>query len=394
MTSSTSPDLFLPEYESLPAWLFIPFVLVSLVESIIGVVGNILVILVLLFSAKSSTSQTSHHYFIINLALSDFVLCLFTMPLNTYRSLYIYMTFPPAFCKLTDSFPAINICVSSLTIVTISIYRYCLVCYPHQRCLGTLSTFLIMISIWLLAIGAASPLFIYSRSIPAYDQNLIENMLEVVCHSSTDKSCERTHAKIYQRFHVCHESWPPYGELRLLYTIFMLFLQFLLPILIICLTYYQVMVKLRERKYLSRFREQRTSIAVQRSSRATMLVGRVAERNRITCATACHPRTRVSFFVSRATDIVDRFDLTSRVLSKSTNIDEPRSTSGRVTSVRLCHSSLSVFDCAQQLLVRFIAIDSAARRSRASHRRSRLACLPESNATRTRPLSHLNDALL
>ena len=247
MSSQTSTELILPEYESLPRWLSTPFVIISSIESLSGVIGNLVVIFILLFFSKSNTPQISHHYFIVNLALSDFVLCLFTMPLNTYRSLYIYMTFPPAFCKLADSFPAINICVSSLTIVTISIYRYLLVCYPHKKPLGTLGTFAIMISIWLLAIGAASPLFLYSESIPAYDQALIETMLEVVCQPGMNESCRSTYAKIYQRLHVCHESWPSVGELRLLYTIFMFALQFILPIFIICLTYYRVMIKLRER---------------------------------------------------------------------------------------------------------------------------------------------------
>jgi hypothetical protein len=170
------------------------------------------------------------------------------MPLNTYRSLNIYMTFPPAFCKLADSFPAINICVSSLTIVAISIYRYLLVCYPYKEIIGKFSTFIIMIGIWLLAICAASPLFIYSRSIPAYDDFIIESMVTDSCYQSLDSSCETKYTNMYERLHVCIESWPERGELRLLYTIFMLFLQFILPIFIICVTYYQVMVKLSERK--------------------------------------------------------------------------------------------------------------------------------------------------
>ena len=244
-----STDLFLPDYQPLPRWLFILFASVSTIESAVGVIGNLVVILVLLFfSSKSHTPSTFHHCFIVNLALSDFILCLFTMPLNTYRSLKVYMTFPPAFCKLADSFPAINICVSSLTIVAISIYRYLLVCYPHKTFIGTYSTFAIMISIWLLAIGAASPLFIYSRSIPFYDEDLIGSVMELFCNSSADPSCDSAPISFDKNKHVCSESWPEYGELRLLYTIFMLFLQFILPISIICITYYRVMLKLRERE--------------------------------------------------------------------------------------------------------------------------------------------------
>ncbi|CAF3459015.1 unnamed protein product [Rotaria socialis] len=255
-----STDSLIPEFESLPRWLLIPFIIISILESIIGIIGNILVIFIILFLSKSNTLQTSHNCFIINLALSDFVLCLFTMPLNTYRSLYVYMSFPPAFCKLADSFPAINICVSSLTIVTISVYRYLVVYYPHKNFIGTCSTCIIMISIWLLAIGAASPLFFYSRSIPAYDESLIDTMVTDICSQELNSSCEEKYFSMYKRLHICHESWPKHSGLQLSYTIFMLFLQFILPILIICITYYQIVIKLRER-FRFRFLMKRNNIA-------------------------------------------------------------------------------------------------------------------------------------
>lgn len=253
MTNLTTGDLLLPDGKSLtslPQWLLIVFVIISIIESLLGIIGNTLVIIVISCLGKSQIVQSPHNCFIINLALSDLVLCLFTMPLNTYRSLYIYMRFPPAFCKLADSFPAINVCVSSLTIVTISIYRYLVVCYPHMKFNGRFVTSLIMISIWVLAIVAASPLFIYSLSTQVYDKILIESMVEMICMNSFDDSCRKNHYETYRDLHVCHESWPKDGNWHLLYTIFIFFLQFILPISIICITYYQVMIKLRERKFI------------------------------------------------------------------------------------------------------------------------------------------------
>ncbi|CAF0758969.1 unnamed protein product [Adineta steineri] len=263
MTNLTSPESLLPDMESnssLPRWLLIPFMIISIIESILGIVGNSLVIIVISCVGKSNILHIPYNSFIVNLALSDLVLCLFTMPLNTYRSLNIYMTFPPAFCKLADSFPAINVCVSSLTIVAISIHRYLVVCYPHKKLIGSFLTFLIMISIWLLAIGAASPLFIYSLSSQVYDDGFIGIIANYLCTNSMNDSCKENQYKIYQRFHVCHESWPKYGNWRLVYTIFMFFLQFILPISIICITYYQIMVKLRER-FRYRFLIKRHNIA-------------------------------------------------------------------------------------------------------------------------------------
>jgi hypothetical protein len=250
MINLTSQDSLFHDVESftsLPKWLLIPFIIISIIESILGIVGNSLVIIVISCIGKSNISNGSHNFFIVNLALSDLVLCLFTMPLNTYRSLNIYMTFPPAFCKLADSFPAINVCVSSLTIVAISIYRYLVVCYPHKKFNGRFLTFFIMIGIWVLAITAASPLFIYSLSSRIYDDVVIETMIEILCIHSTDDSCKDNYYKTYKRLHVCHEEWPKHRNWHLLYTIFMFFLQFILPISIICITYSQVMLKLRER---------------------------------------------------------------------------------------------------------------------------------------------------
>ena len=251
MSNFSVTDSLLSDVEStssLPNWFLIPFITISIIESILGIVGNTIVIIVISFIGKASLLHRPHNCFIVNLALSDLVLCLFTMPLNTYRSSVIYMKFPPAFCKLADSFPAINVCVSSLTIVGISIYRYLVVCYPHKKIIGTCFTLTIMIVIWILAIAAASPLFIYSRSSSVYDETLLETMVSLICsHSNEDQSCEQIQYNKYRHVHVCHESWPKNGNWRLFYTIFMFFLQFILPISIIGLTYYQIMVKLSER---------------------------------------------------------------------------------------------------------------------------------------------------
>ena len=234
---------------ALPRWFLTLFILVSIIESVLGIVGNTLVIIVISCVTKSNILHRSHNCFIVNLALSDLVLCLVTMPLNTYRSSTLYARFSPTFCKLANSFPAINICVSSLTIVAISIYRYVVVCYPHRKIIGTCSTVLIMIGIWLLAIGAASPLFVYSRLSRVYDDALLDMMVQMFCtnHSITD-SCRDDHSLVYRSVHVCHESWPQHEDWRLFYTIFMFLLQFILPISIICITYYRIMVKLRERR--------------------------------------------------------------------------------------------------------------------------------------------------
>ena len=104
-----------------------------------------------------------------------------------------------------------------------------------------------MISIWLLAILAASPLFIYSISTRVYEDFLIDIMVEDQCFNSIRQSCEQKTKDSLQKLYVCHESWPTDISWHFFYTIFIFCLQVILPISIICLTYYQIMVKLQQR---------------------------------------------------------------------------------------------------------------------------------------------------
>ena len=57
---------------------------IFLIVIILGFVGNILVILVILLNKNM---RTSNNLFILNLSISDLTLCVFSIPINVYKTL-------------------------------------------------------------------------------------------------------------------------------------------------------------------------------------------------------------------------------------------------------------------------------------------------------------------
>ncbi|CAF1500459.1 unnamed protein product [Didymodactylos carnosus] len=242
-------DLLLNSKAIESAWLLYTFVFLSTTEIIFGVIGNGLVIYIFLIR---STTKTSHNYFTANLALSDFILCLITIPLNIYRNLNIYMAFPPVFCHLAEVFPAVNVYVSSSTITAIAVDRYLTVKYPHRHLVGPLVTTVTLIFIWIISIAASSPLFVYSTSSKVYDDSLISEMIAMNCESinTNNDGCQKYHLEKYQNMHVCLEKWPS-AYWRLTERIATLIFQCIFPILIIGVTNYQTALKLKEHVTIS-----------------------------------------------------------------------------------------------------------------------------------------------
>ena len=66
---------------------------------IVGASGNLLVILVV---ARNRAMRTARNVYIVNLAISDLMLCLITMPLTLVEILY--MTWQVSFDKLINNY--------------------------------------------------------------------------------------------------------------------------------------------------------------------------------------------------------------------------------------------------------------------------------------------------
>lgn len=93
---------------------------VFLAVIILGFFGNILVVWTVLFNKHM---RTSNNLFILNLAISDLTLCIFSIPFNVYKVLRHTWIFGEFLCKFAPFFQATNVFVSTMSITAIALDR-------------------------------------------------------------------------------------------------------------------------------------------------------------------------------------------------------------------------------------------------------------------------------
>ncbi len=90
----------------------------------VGFTGNMLVIVVVVCNRVMRSSP--RNLFILNLAISDLILCVVTQPLNLYRILSFRQGWQLGLpmCKLTSMVQGTNVYVSSMSITAIALDRF------------------------------------------------------------------------------------------------------------------------------------------------------------------------------------------------------------------------------------------------------------------------------
>ncbi|XP_036234283.2 neuropeptide F receptor isoform X1 [Bactrocera oleae] len=193
---------------------------------IFGTVGNIFVAIAVV---RKPIMRTARNLFILNLAISDLLLCVITMPITLLEILSKYWPFGmlEVICKLVAMLQAVSIFVSTISITAIAFDRYQLIVYPTRDSIQVGGVISILAGIWLFAVLLASPLFIYKRLEQAEIPPLLQSLgIHGVCF--------------------CVEDWPV-SHGRFYYSIFSLCVQYLVPILIVSGAYSGIYRKLRSR---------------------------------------------------------------------------------------------------------------------------------------------------
>ena len=90
---------------------------------VLGSTGNSMVVAAVI---RQPAMRTARNVFIINLAISDLLLCLVTMPLTLVELLSQYWPLgdQPFLCKLAGTLQATSIFVSTISITAIALDRY------------------------------------------------------------------------------------------------------------------------------------------------------------------------------------------------------------------------------------------------------------------------------
>ncbi|XP_019382201.1 PREDICTED: cholecystokinin receptor type A [Gavialis gangeticus] len=132
---------------------------------LLSVLGNSLVITVLI---RNKRMRTVTNIFLLSLAVSDLMLCLFCMPFTLIPNLLKDFIFGSAVCKTATYFMGVSVSVSTFNLVAISLERYSAICKPLQsRVWQTKSHALkVIAATWCVSFTIMSPYPIYSKLVP------------------------------------------------------------------------------------------------------------------------------------------------------------------------------------------------------------------------------------
>ena len=134
-------------------------IVVFTIMIVFGALGNGLVCTVVI---KNAHMRTPRNIFIINLAISDLTLCLFTQPLNLYRLLNVQWHLGAFMCKFSGMLQGTNVFVSTISITAIALDRFQVIVYPTKDSMKKLGGAAALITIWVISLLMSSPLLIFS----------------------------------------------------------------------------------------------------------------------------------------------------------------------------------------------------------------------------------------
>ncbi|XP_059469619.1 neuropeptide F receptor [Neocloeon triangulifer] len=214
------------------SWTFFGLVAAYSLLIVLGSCGNGLVVVAVV---RKPAMRTARNLFIVNLAVSDLLLCLVTMPLTLMEVLTTYWPLGTHDlpCKMLGAMQATSIFVSTISITAIALDRYHVIVYPTRPALQVVGAVGFLFVIWLTAVLLAAPLFIW-RTLQVHAVNL-EGISTVA---------------------FCVEEWPVQHG-RALYSIFSLVVQYLLPIVTVSVAYSRICRKLHHRYVRSARKEPR-----------------------------------------------------------------------------------------------------------------------------------------
>src|SRR6218665_552648 len=194
-------------------------VVVYVIVIFTGIFSNTVAIYV---AAKAKKPQTVTNIFVINLAMSDLALCVFSLPIQLHYQLTDRWVFGEVLCRLVFSAFALPMYLSTVTILLIAVDRYWLIIYPlRDRITRRLACLLISVKV-------VVPV---SMSVPV--------MLFAVLHVIDEPL-------LGMRKNLCVEQWPSVVD-RQVYSVFTFVVQFCLPLSLTTALYFRIYTRLRQR---------------------------------------------------------------------------------------------------------------------------------------------------
>uniref|UniRef100_A0A1I8IZN5 G_PROTEIN_RECEP_F1_2 domain-containing protein n=1 Tax=Macrostomum lignano TaxID=282301 RepID=A0A1I8IZN5_9PLAT len=192
---------------------------------IFGAVGNGLVVR-LICGRKIGSLRSPRHAFVLNLALSDFILCTVTQPINVLRLLQGYLSweYGTPLCKLTNGLTGLNLFVSTFSIMAIALDRFQAVVHPSHLLVRKELLGICVGCIWAAAAILASPPLLFA-------------------------SVQRNSLLVHRKMHFCSESFNSRLLLaaKVTYSVGTLLVQYLIPLAILTLAYWRIHARLAQK---------------------------------------------------------------------------------------------------------------------------------------------------
>ncbi|RWS07861.1 NPYLR1B-like protein [Dinothrombium tinctorium] len=199
-------DMYLSARPALKVFFYCLYVLIF----VVGICGNTLVCYVVF---RNKNMQTVTNLFITNLALSDILLCIFSVPFTPlYLLTWKSWIFGSVLCHLVPYAQGVSVYISAFTLMSIAIDRFFVIIYPFKPRMKIKICLMIVACIWISAAMLTLPYGIF--------MDLLGD--------------------------ICCENWP-YEESKKAFGFSTSVLQFVIPFIIISFCYIRVCGKLNDR---------------------------------------------------------------------------------------------------------------------------------------------------
>ncbi|CAL1603933.1 unnamed protein product [Knipowitschia caucasica] len=212
--SETADWLYEGNYTSLnkfhqPGWQVVLWAIAYSLIIVVSVTGNVTVIWIILAHRRM---RTVTNYFIVNLAFSDVSMATFNTLFNFVYALHNDWYFGLGYCRFQNFFPITAMFSSIYSMAAISVDRYMAIIHPLKPRLSSTSTKGVIGLIWTIAVLLAFPQCYYSVT------------------------------QLYYPRTVCMVDWPDDygGKHQLSYQYTVIGLIYLLPLLVMLVTYSMV----------------------------------------------------------------------------------------------------------------------------------------------------------
>uniref|UniRef100_G3QNC0 G-protein coupled receptors family 1 profile domain-containing protein n=1 Tax=Gorilla gorilla gorilla TaxID=9595 RepID=G3QNC0_GORGO len=202
--------------------LFIAYTVVL----IVGLFGNLSLIIIIFKKQRKAQNFTS--ILIVNLSLSDTLVCVMCIRFTIIYTLMDHWIFGDTMCRLTSYVQSVSISVSIFSLVFIAVERYQLIVNPRGWKPSVTHAYWSITLIWLFSLLLSVPFFLsyHLTDEPFHNLSL-----------PTD---------LYTHQVACVENWPSKKD-RLLFTTSLFLLQYFVPLGFILIGYLKIVICLRRR---------------------------------------------------------------------------------------------------------------------------------------------------